>query len=309
MRILILGEHSNGRLADATARTVSAARAVGGEIDMLISGSGLDAVATEAAMLAGVSSVLVADAAGLEHQLAEDVAPLMVGLAERYDMLMAAATSSGKNIMPRVAALLDVMQVSDITAVVSGDTFERPIYAGNLVATVQVTEHKSVLTVRPSAFSAVERTGTAQIVPVTVPVAQSSTRFVSALEANSERPELGSARIVVSGGRGFGSRERFEAMIHPLADRLGAAVGASRAAVDSGYVSNEYQVGQTGKIVAPDLYIACGISGAIQHLAGMKDAKVIVAINSDADAPIFQVADYGLVADISVALPELTAKL
>ncbi len=309
MHILILGEHAHGRLADATARTVSAARAVGGEIDVLISGSGLQAVAAEAATLAGVSSVLVADAAGLEHQLAEGVAPLLVGLADRYDMLMAAATSSGKNIMPRVAALLDVMQVSDITAVVSSDTFERPIYAGNLVATVQVGDPKAVLTVRPSAFAAVERTGTARIVPVEVPEPPSNARFVSALEANSERPELGSARIVVSGGRGFGSRERFEAMIHPLADRLGAAVGASRAAVDSGYVSNEYQVGQTGKIVAPDLYIACGISGAIQHLAGMKDAKVIVAINSDADAPIFQIADYGLVADISVAVPELTAKL
>ena len=265
--------------------------------------------AGEAAKLAGVAKVLHAEADDLAHQLAEPLAALLVSLAGGYDVLVAPATTSGKNVMPRVAALLDVMQVSDVTKVIAPDTFERPIYAGNAIQTVQATDAKKVVTFRPASFKAAPSGGPAPIEAVAPPAAPGLSTYVGAELARSERPELTAARIVISGGRAFQSAENFRKYLEPIADKLGAAIGASRAAVDAGYAPNDFQVGQTGKVVAPDLYIACGISGAIQHLAGMKDAKVIVAINKDADAPIFSIADYGLVGDVFQLLPELEKAL
>ncbi len=310
MAILVLAEHSNTDLNDATARAVAAAKAIGGDITVLVAGSGCKPAAEAAAKLDGVGKVLVADAPHLAEQLAEDVAAVIVKLMDGYDTAIAPATASGKNVMPRVAALLDVMQISDITAVKSADTFERPIYAGNAIQTVQSGEAKKIITVRTSAFSAVGEGGAAAAIEdVSAPEGSGLSKFEKAELTKSDRPELTSARIVVSGGRGLGSAENFQTHLAPVVDKLGAAMGASRAAVDSGFVPNDLQVGQTGKIVAPELYVAVGISGQIQHLAGMKDSKVIVAINKDEEAPIFQVADYGLVADLFEALPALQAEL
>ncbi|MBN9022224.1 MAG: FAD-binding protein [Rhizobiales bacterium] len=310
MTTLLIAEHDNATLKDATARALTAALALGGDVHVLVAGKDCGTAAGEAAKLAGVARVLHAESAALAHPLAEPMAGLVVALAGPYDALVAAATSGGKNVMPRVAALLDVMQVSDVTGVISADTFERPIYAGNAIETVQSADAKKVVTVRASAFKPAEAGGSAPVETVDAASALAGgSDFVGAEIARLERPELTSARIVVSGGRAFQSAENFRKYLEPLADKLGAAVGASRAAVDAGYAPNDYQVGQTGKVVAPDLYIACGISGAIQHLAGMKDAKVIVAINKDPDAPIFQVADYGLVGDVFELLPELTKAL
>jgi electron transfer flavoprotein alpha subunit len=309
MTALLLAEHDNAGLSPAVAKTVSAARAVGGEVHVLVAGSGARPVAEAAARLDGVAKVLLADAPHLAHQLAEEVAALVVRLMPGYAAAVAPATAFGKNIMPRVAALLDVMQVSEITKVVSPDTFERPIYAGNAIQTVQATDAKKAITVRTTAFPAVGSTGSAPIESVEAPPSLGLSTFVSAEVQKSDRPELTAARIVISGGRGLQSGENFKTYIEPVADLLGAAVGASRAAVDAGYMPNDHQVGQTGKVVAPELYIAVGISGAIQHLAGMKDSKVIVAINKDGEAPIFQVADYGLVADLFQVLPELKSEL
>jgi len=310
MTVLLLAEHDNKSLNDATAKALSAAQALGGDVNVLVAGHNCQAVAEAASKLAGVAKVLVADAPQLEHGLAEEVAALIVPMMADYDALVAPATTTGKNICPRVAAALDVMQVSDIIKVVSPDTFERPIYAGNAIQTVQSPEGKKVVTVRISAFPAAGEGGSAAIEPVTPPAAVSASSFEKAeLTASTGRPDLTSAKIVVSGGRGMQSGENFKKLLEPVADAIGAAVGASRAAVDAGFVPNDMQVGQTGKVVAPDLYVAVGISGAIQHLAGMKDSKVIVAINKDGEAPIFQVADYGLVADLFQALPELEAEL
>jgi electron transfer flavoprotein alpha subunit len=309
MKVLLLAEHDNKTLSPAVAKTVSAAAALGGSVDILVAGAGAGPVAEAAAKLDGIARVLHADGPQLAHQLAEEMATLIVGLMPGYDVAMAAATASGKNIMPRVAALLDVMQVSDIVKVVSSDTFERPIYAGNAVQTVQSTDAKKVITVRTTAFPAVGSTGSAPIESIQAPAPVGLSHFEKAEVQKSDRPELTAARIVVSGGRGLQSGENFKTYIEPVADKLGAAVGASRAAVDAGYMPNDYQVGQTGKVVAPELYIAVGISGAIQHLAGMKDSKVIVAINKDGEAPIFQVADFGLVGDLFQVLPELKAEL
>jgi electron transfer flavoprotein alpha subunit len=307
---LLIAEHDNATLKEATARALTAAAALGGEVHVLVAGKDAGAAAAAAAQLDGVAKVLHAESEALANQLAEPLAALVVALAGPYDALVAAATSTGKNTMPRVAALLDVMQVSDVTAVVSPDTFERPIYAGNAVETVQSGDAKKVLTVRPAAFRPAATGGTAAVETVDAAAATAGrATFVGAEIVRLARPELTSARIVVSGGRAFQSAENFRTYLEPLADKLGAAIGASRAAVDAGYAPNDYQVGQTGKVVAPDLYIACGISGAIQHLAGMKDAKVIVAINKDPDAPIFQVADYGLVGDVFTLLPELEKAL
>lgn len=309
MAILVLAEHSNSELNSATARAVAAAKSIGGDITVLVAGSGCKPAAEAAAKLDGVSKVLVADAPHLANQLAEDVAALVVQQMSGFDTAVAPATAAGKNVMPRVAALLDVMQISDITAVKSADTFERPIYAGNAVQTVQSGEAKKVITVRTAAFSAVGGGGSAAIEDISAPEASGLSAFEKAELTKSDRPELTAARIVVSGGRGLGSAENFQTHLAPVVDKLGAAMGASRAAVDSGFVPNDLQVGQTGKIVAPELYVAVGISGQIQHLAGMKDSKVIVAINKDEEAPIFQVADYGLVADLFEALPALQAEL
>ena len=309
MAILLLAEHTNSALLPATGKAVAAAKQLGGDIHVLVAGHNAKAAADAAAKLAGVSKVLHADAPHLEHQLAEEMAALIVPLAANYEALVAPAVATGKNIMPRVAALLDVMQVSDITKVVSADTFERPIYAGNAVQTVQSAEAKKVITVRTSAFAAAGEGGSASVEEITAPAAVGLSTFVGAELTKSDRPELTAAKIVISGGRGMGNGENFKKYIEPLAERLGAAMGASRAAVDAGFAPNDLQVGQTGKVVAPELYVAVGISGAIQHLAGMKDSKVIVAINKDAEAPIFQVADYGLVADLFQALPELEAEL
>jgi electron transfer flavoprotein alpha subunit len=309
MKVLLLAEHENEALSPAVAKAVSAAAAMGGSVDILVAGAGSAPVAEAAAKLDGVAKVLHAEAPQLAHQLAEEVAILIVGLMPGYDVAMAAATASGKNIMPRVAALLDVMQVSDIIKVVSPDTFERPIYAGNAVQTVQSTDAKKVITVRTTAFPAVGSSGSAPIENVEAPPSVGLSHFEKAEVQKSDRPELTAARIVISGGRGLQSGENFKTFIEPVADKLGAAVGASRAAVDAGYMPNDYQVGQTGKVVAPELYIAVGISGAIQHLAGMKDSKVIVAINKDGEAPIFQVADFGLVGDLFQVLPDLKAEL
>ena len=309
MGILVLAEHNNAELKPATLNTVTAARAIGDDIHVLVAGEGCGAIADAAAKIDGVSKVLVADAPEYGHQLAENVANLIVGLADGYSHILAPHTTSGKNILPRAAALLDLQQVSDITAVVSEDTFERPIYAGNGVATVQSSDAKKLVTVRITAFDpAAEEGGSATIEQVASAGDAGLTSFLRAEVSSSERPELTSAKIIISGGRGMQSGENF-AMLEKIADKLGAAVGASRAAVDAGYVPNDYQVGQTGKIVAPDLYIAVGLSGAIQHLAGMKDSRVIVAINKDEEAPIFQVADYGIVGDLFDVVPALEAEL
>jgi electron transfer flavoprotein alpha subunit len=308
MTILLLAEHDNAALNEATARALGAAAAIGGEIDILVAGKDCAAVAAAAANLDGVRNVLLADDALYEQMLAENMATLVVPLMGDYDTLVAPATNNGKNCAPRIAALLDVAQISDITAVIAPDTFERPVYAGNALQTVRTGQEKNVITVRTTAFSAASEGGAAEVVNLPAAVDTGLSSFVSEALSQSDRPELTSAKIIISGGRGMASSENF-AMLDRIADKLGAAVGASRAAVDAGYVPNEYQVGQTGKVVAPDLYIAVGISGAIQHLAGMKDSKVIVAINKDEEAPIFQVADYGLVADLFTALPELEAEL
>jgi electron transfer flavoprotein alpha subunit len=308
MSILVLAEHQGGELAGATAHVVAAAQAIGGDIDVLVAGDNVSAVAEAAAKLDGVTKVRVADAAVFDHQLAEPLSELLATLADDYSHVLAAASTSGKNVLPRVAALKDVAQISEIIAVESPDTFKRPIYAGNAIATVQSSDALKVITVRATGFDAVAEGGSAPIEAVEQSIDNKLSAFVKETLAESDRPELGAARVVISGGRGMGSAENFK-LLDGLADKLGAAIGASRAAVDAGFVPNDMQVGQTGKIVAPDLYIAVGISGAIQHLAGMKDSKVIVAINKDEEAPIFQVADYGLVADLFQALPELEGKL
>ena len=309
MKTLIWVEHDNSNLKDATLAVVTAAAKLG-EVHALVAGSNCSSVAEAAAKIAGVQTVHVADDASLEHGLAENVAPLIADLMGHHDAFLAPATTTGKNIAPRVAALLDVMQISDILSVEGDKTFTRPIYAGNAIATVESSDAKLVITVRGTAFDKAEATGgSAKIEAVSGAADAGLSSFVSEEIAKSERPELTSAKIIVSGGRALGSGEKFEEVITPLADKLGAGIGASRAAVDAGYVPNDYQVGQTGKIVAPEVYIAIGISGAIQHLAGMKDSKTIVAINKDEDAPIFQVADIGLVADLFNAVPELTSKL
>ena len=309
MAVLLLADHDNKTLAPSTAKVLTAALEIGGDVDILVAGQGCRAVAEQAAKLDGVRKVLIADAPQLAQLLAEEIAALIVPLMATYDALLAPATTMGKNVLPRVAALLDVAQVSDIIAVKAPDTFERPVYAGNAIETVKTTDKKIVATVRTSVFAAASEGGRAPIEAITPPAALGLSSFETSAISQSERPELTAARIVISGGRGMQSGDNFKKLIEPLADRLGAAVGASRAAVDAGYMPNDHQVGQTGKVVAPDLYIAIGISGAIQHLAGMKDSKVIVAINKDADAPIFQVADYGLVGDLFTVLPELEAEL
>ena len=308
MNTIVLAEHDNSTLKDATLSTVTAAANLG-QVDVLVAGSGCRAVAEAAAKLAGVGKVLLADEAAYGHQLAENVAPLAAGLMEGYEAFVAPATTTGKNIAPRVAALLDVMQISEVIGIEGERTFKRPIYAGNAIATVESSDAKLVLTVRGTAFDKAATNGSAAIEEVSGPGDADLSSFVGLEAEKSERPELTSARVVVSGGRALKDLATFEQVIIPLADKLGAAVGASRAAVDAGYVPNDCQVGQTGKIVAPEVYIAVGISGAIQHLAGMKDSKVIVAINKDEDAPIFQIADIGLVADLFQAVPELTEKL
>ncbi|MGF1543039.1 MAG: electron transfer flavoprotein subunit alpha/FixB family protein [Parvularculaceae bacterium] len=309
MAILVLADHNNEALYDAVAKTVTAAGAMGGDVDVLVAGHGADAVAAAASKIAGVRKVLQADDPVYERQLAEPTAALIVSLAEGYDAVVSPAGANGKNVMPRVAALLDVMQISDIIAVEGPDTFTRPIYAGNAIATIRSNDAKKIVTVRTSAFKAAGDGGDAAIERVDADDKPGVSRFVSEEITKSDRPELTSAKVVVSGGRALASSENFEEVIYPLADKLNAAVGASRAAVDAGYMANDHQVGQTGKIVAPELYIAIGISGAIQHLAGMKDSKVIVAINKDEDAPIFQVADYGIVGDLFKIVPELQAAL
>jgi len=309
MAVLLLAEHDNKTLAPATAKALDAAEKFGGEVDILVAGENAQGVAEEAAKLAGVRKVLLAEAPQLKERLAEETANLIVPLMQTYDVLLAPATTMGKNVAPRVAALLDVAQISDIIEVKSADTFVRPVYAGNALETVKTGDKKIVATVRITAFASAGEGGAASIETITPPAALGLSSFEKSEISVSERPELTAARIVVSGGRGMQSGENFKTLIEPLADRLGAAVGASRAAVDAGYMPNDHQVGQTGKVVAPELYIAVGISGAIQHLAGMKDSKVIVAINKDAEAPIFQVADYGLVGDLFTVLPELDAEL
>lgn len=310
MTVLVYAEHDNTELKSATLSTITAATKIDSDVHVLVAGANARAVADSAAQVAGVSKVLLADNAAFANQLAENVAPLVVELAGGYTHIIAPATTTGKNFLPRVAALLDVSMVSDITAVIDAKTFERPIYAGNAIATVQTSEDKVVLSVRGTAFDAAAATGgSAAVQSVSAGSDAGKSTFVKEELAKSDRPELTSANIVVSGGRALASGENFTKYIEPLADKLGAAVGASRAAVDAGFVPNDLQVGQTGKIVAPSLYIAAGISGAIQHLAGMKDSKTIVAINNDPEAPIAQVADYFLEADIFTALPELTAKL
>jgi len=304
MAILILAEHNNKSLASATRNAVTAGLAMGGDVHVLVAGQGCGDVAKQAAALKGVAKVLVCDNAAYAWPLAENIAPLIVSIAKNYSHILATSTTTGKDIFPRIAALLDVTQVSDIVQVIAPDTFMRPIYAGNALETLKTGEAIKIITVRQTAFTPAQEGGNAAIENIPAAAASEVAKFVSVQESKSERPELTSARIVVSGGRAFGSAENFK-KIEPLADKLGAAIGASRAAVDAGYVPNDYQVGQTGKVVAPDLYIAIGISGAIQHLAGMKDSKVIVAINKDENAPIFELADYGLVADWQTALPEL----
>ncbi|TRW96591.1 electron transfer flavoprotein subunit alpha/FixB family protein [Paracoccus sp. M683] len=309
MTTLILAEHQDNHLDEATAKAVTAARRIGGDVHLLIAGKDCRPAAEAAARIEGVAKVLLADDDGLANRLAEPVAALILSLAGGYDVLAAPATSTAKNIMPRVAALLDVMQISDVIAVGEDGQYQRPIYAGNIIQTVASDDPKQVLTIRASAFPAAGQGGSAPIETVALPDSPRLSSFVGNELSESARPELGGARIIVSGGRALGSAENFDNVLAPLADSLGAAIGASRAAVDAGYVSNDLQVGQTGKIVAPDLYIACGISGAIQHLAGMKDSKIIVAINKDPEAPIFQIADYGLVADLFEAIPELKSEI
>jgi electron transfer flavoprotein alpha subunit len=309
MAILLVAEHDNATLSDQTAKALSAASKMGGDVDVLIAGNNANAAAEAASKLAGVRKVLTAQSDALAERLAEPLADTIVKLAEGYDAIVAPATTMGKNVLPRVAALLDVMQISDVVEVVSADTFKRPIYAGNAIQTVQSADAKKVITVRTASFQAAGEGGSAPIEAVDAAADSGLSSFVENRIAASDRPELTSAKIIVSGGRALGSKEKFEEVMLPLADKLGAAVGASRAAVDAGYAPNDWQVGQTGKVVAPELYIACGISGAIQHLAGMKDSKVIVAINKDEEAPIFQVADYGLVGDLFTVLPELEKAL
>jgi electron transfer flavoprotein alpha subunit len=310
MTILVIAEHDNAAVKTATLNTVAAAQKLGGEVHVLVAGHNAQSAADAAAKIAGVAKVLLADAPQLEVGLAENVEATVLQVAKAYTHILAPATAAGKNVVPRIAAKLDVAQVSDITAVMSADTFERPIYAGNAIATVQSTDPIKVITVRTTAFDAVPADGgAASIENIAAAADCGSSQFVSREVTKLDRPELTSAQIIVSGGRGLGSGENYTAVLEPLADRLGAALGASRAAVDAGYVPNDYQVGQTGKIVAPQLYVAVGISGAIQHLAGMKDSKVIVAINKDEEAPIFSVADYGLVADLFSAVPELVNAL
>jgi electron transfer flavoprotein alpha subunit len=308
MSVLVFAEHDNSTLKADTLKTVAAAQAIGGDIHILVAGSNCQAVAQEAAKINGVSKVLVADNAAYEYQLAENISLLVTELAGDYEHILATALTTGKNFMPRVAALLDVAQISDIIAVESADTFVRPIYAGNAIATVQSLDSKKIITVRPTGFDAVATDGSAEIVTLDTVTDAGISAHVSDQLSESERPDLGAAEVVISGGRGMQNGENFK-LLEGIADKLGAAIGASRAAVDAGFVPNDMQVGQTGKIVAPDLYIAVGISGAIQHLAGMKDSKIIVAINKDAEAPIFQVADYGIVGDLFDVLPELEAKL
>ena len=309
MKTLVVAEHDNASLKAATLNAVAAAQALGGEIDIVVAGAACDAAAAAAAQLPGVNKVVCADNAAYEHQLAENVSLLIAELGGGYDNILAASTPNGKNIMPRVAALLDVGQISDIITVEGADTFKRPIYAGNVIATVQSSDPKQVITVRTTAFDAGPAEGGNATLEACAAVHDAGvSRFIREEVAVSDRPELTSASVVISGGRGMQNGDNFS-LLEGIADKLNAAIGASRAAVDAGFVPNDYQVGQTGKIVAPDLYIAVGISGAIQHLAGMKDSKVIVAINKDEDAPIFQVADYGLVADLFEALPELEASI
>ncbi|MBB4114962.1 electron transfer flavoprotein alpha subunit [Rhizobium sp. BK226] len=309
MTILLLADHDNQSLSDQTAKALTAASKIGGDVHVLVAGKAAKPAADAAAKLAGVSKVLLAESDALANNLAEPLAELIVSLAGSYDTILSAATSVGKNVLPRVAALLDVAQVSEIIEVISADTFKRPIYAGNAIQTVQATDAKKVITVRTASFVSAAEGGSAPIETVAAVSDPALSRFVADALSASDRPELTSAKIIISGGRALGSAEKFREVILPLADKLGAAVGASRAAVDAGYAPNDWQVGQTGKVVAPQLYIACGISGAIQHLAGMKDSKVIVAINKDEEAPIFQVADYGLVADLFDVLPELEKAL
>lgn len=310
MTTLLIADHDNASLSDATAKALTAALQLGGDVHVLVAGANAGRAAEAAAKLDGVKKVLRADDATLDHQLAEPVAALAASLAKDYDAVVAAATTMGKNVLPRVAALLDVMQISEIIKVISPDTFERPIYAGTAIEVVQSTDPKKVLTVRGSAFAATGAgANTAPVETVAAVPGDYRSAYVDEALSKSERPELTSAKIVVSGGRAMGSAEKFNEVVLPLADKLGAAVGASRAAVDAGYAPNDFQVGQTGKIVAPELYIALGISGAIQHLAGMKDSKVIVAVNKDEDAPIFQVADYGIVGDLFKVVPELEQAL
>ncbi|MCA1243056.1 electron transfer flavoprotein subunit alpha/FixB family protein [Stappia stellulata] len=306
MTTLLVAEHSNSALNEATHKAMTAALALGGDVHVLVAGKDCRAAAEAAAKISGAAKVLVADGDGLAEQLAEPMADLVMSLAGDYDAIVAPATANGKNILPRVAALLDVMQLSDVTDVIDASTFERPIYAGNALQTVKSNDAKKVVTVRTASFAAAEEGGSAPIEDVAATSSELSS-FVGQELSKSDRPELASAKVIISGGRALGSKEKFEEVMLPVADALGAAVGASRAAVDAGYAPNDWQVGQTGKVVAPDLYIACGISGAIQHLAGMKDSKVIVAINKDEEAPIFQVADYGLVADLFEVLPEFKA--
>ena len=310
MSVLVIAEHDNASIKPATLNTVTAALQCGADVHVLVAGAGAEAAAQQAAQIEGVSKVLLADGPSLAHGLAEHLAAQVLAVAVGYSHLLFAATAGGKNVAPRVAALLDVAQISDATRVVAPDTFERPIYAGNAIATVQSTDAVKVITVRTTGFDAAAvSAGSAPIVAVAAVGDAGISSFVGSEIAKLERPELTSAKVIVSGGRALGSSEKFTEVLTPLADRLGAALGASRAAVDAGYAPNDWQVGQTGKIVAPSLYVACGISGAIQHLAGMKDSKVIVAINKDAEAPIFSVADYGLEADLFAAVPELVSSL
>jgi electron transfer flavoprotein alpha subunit len=310
MTTLLIAEHDAHGLSELTAKALTAAAALGGDVHVLVAGANVGAVAAAAAKLSGVAKVLQAEGGAYAHHLAEPLADLIVSLAGPYDAIVGPSTTTVKNVLPRVAALLDVMQVSDVTAVLGADTFERPVYAGNAIQTVTSTDAKKVVTVRTAAFAtAGEGVAAAPIETVADVADKGLSTFIEDRLATSDRPELTSAKVILSGGRALGSKEKFEELILPLADKLGAAVGASRAAVDAGYAPNDWQVGQTGKVVAPDLYIAAGISGAIQHLAGMKDSKVIVAINKDEEAPIFQVADYGLVGDLFTLLPELQSKL
>ncbi|MDK4717880.1 electron transfer flavoprotein subunit alpha/FixB family protein [Rhizobium sp. CNPSo 3968] len=310
MAILLLADHDNATLSDQTGKALTAASKIGGDVHVLVAGNGAKAAADAAAKLAGVSKVLLAESDELANNLAEPLSDLIVSLAGSYDTIIAAATSTGKNVLPRVAALLDVAQISEIIEVVSADTFKRPIYAGNAIQTVQATDAKKVITVRTASFSPASQGPAAAVEEIsTAAFSGTFSTFVSDALSTSDRPELTSAKIIISGGRALGSAEKFQEVMLPVADKLGAAVGASRAAVDAGYAPNDWQVGQTGKVVAPQLYIACGISGAIQHLAGMKDSKVIVAINKDEEAPIFQVADYGLVGDLFDVIPELQAAI
>jgi electron transfer flavoprotein alpha subunit len=309
MTILLVADHDNSALSDQTAKVLTAAQKIGGDVHVLVAGKGAKSVADAAAKLSGVSKVLLADSDDYGHNLAEPLAALIVSMAPAYDTVITAATAVGKSVFPRVAALLDVAQVSEIIEVVSSDTFKRPIYAGNAIQTVQSTDGTQVITVRTASFAAAGEGGSASVETIAAASNPGLSSHVGDALSSSDRPELTSAKIIISGGRALGSAEKFREVILPVADKLGAAVGASRAAVDAGYAPNDWQVGQTGKVVAPQLYIACGISGAIQHLAGMKDSKVIVAINKDEEAPIFQVADYGLVADLFDVLPELQKAL